>query len=53
MSAVTSIEQRFGCKVATFVAGIASIMAIMLRQLEADSITTEGNIISYGTSVTF
>ena len=50
MSAVTSIEQRFGCKVATFVTDNASNMLRIRRQLEADSITPKGNIISYGCS---
>ena len=43
MSDVISTEQRFGCKVGTF-------DTTMRRQLEADSITTDGNIISYGCS---
>ena len=50
MSAMTSIEQCFGCKVATFVTDNASNMVKLRRQLEADSITPEGNIISYGCS---
>ena len=50
MSAVTSTEQRFGCKVGTFVTDNASNMVKMRRQLEADSITPDGNIISYGCS---
>ena len=49
MSAVTSTEQRFGCK-ETFVTDNASNMVKMRRQLEADSITPDSNIISYGCS---
>ena len=47
---VTSIEQRFDRKMATFVTDDASIMVKIRRQLEADSITSECNIISYGCS---
>ena len=50
MSAVTSTEHRFGCKVGTFVTDNASNMVKMRRQLEADSITPDSNIISYGCS---
>ena len=50
MSAVTSTEQRFGCKVSTFVTDNASNIVKMWRQLEADSITPDSNIISYGCS---
>ena len=47
-SAVTSIKQRFGCKVATLFTDNAFNLVKMRRQLEADSITPEGNINSYG-----
>ena len=49
-SAVISTEQRYGCKVGTFVTDNASNMVKMRREVASDRHTTDTSIISYGCS---
>ena len=49
-SAVISTEQRYGCRVGTFVTDNGSNMVKMRRQVASDSHDTDTNIISYGCS---
>ena len=50
MSAVISTEQRYGCKVGTFITDNASNMFKMRRQVASDTHTNDTNILSYGCS---